>query len=280
MLRDFHLIHRRKPHVFNAGQVLVWETCLRSIALSADPDDISRHEIDEIYSNQQAYRFMLEIMCGLHSPVVGETEVFGQFKNFARTWAAQQPGRATLIQKLLADAKEIRSKHLCNLGTQSYGSWLKRKVKADEIHILGAGNLTQEIVPYLLKKAAQVTVHVRSPEKVTLNGVTVKALSERAFEGGGLIVAAPLTASYIESWARTVPSEIFDLRDVSSSDPLKFNGNRTRSHVLSDVFSEIERTKALLMPIVDLVKSEILTRSEKIASQVHVRPQGWDDICA
>ncbi len=264
--------------MFEGTDTLVWETCLRSIAFTADPSKISLIEGDEVYSNLEAYGFLLEVMCGLHSPVVGETEVFGQFKNFAKLWVKQEPQRVTLMQRLFGEAKDIRSKHLCNLGTQSYGSWLKRKVKGRHVHILGGGNLAQEIAPYLLKISESVTIHVRNPDKVKIKGVIVRGLSERAFTTGTLIVAAPLTASYIQQWLRGSTIEFFDLRDTSNSDPLTIDCDRR--HVLSDVFSEIERTKSLLMPIIDLVKSEILARSERTASQVHVRPQGWDDICA
>jgi glutamyl-tRNA reductase len=275
MLKDFHLIHRRKPHMFEPGVQPIWETCLRSIAFSADA---SAAPDDEVYSQQHAYRFLLEVICGLHSPVVGETEVFGQFKNFTKLWLERQPQHATLVQRIFSEVKEIRSQYLRNLGTQSYGSWLKRKVTANQVHILGSGSLAQEIVPHLLKAAEAVTVHSRSPEKVRMSGVQVRALREQAFNGGCLIVAAPLTATYIAQWMKVKPEQLFDLRDVSSSDPIGFAGRKR--HVLNDVFGEIERTKALLQPLVETVKSDILARSERVATQVHVRPQGWDDICA
>jgi glutamyl-tRNA reductase len=274
MLKDFHLIHRRKPHMSSLEGTLVWETCLRSISFSAQPHPA--HVSDEIFSNQFAYQFLLEVICGLHSPVVGETEVFGQFKNFTKIWLEQQPGRTALVQRLFSEAKEIRSQYLRNLGTQSYGSWLKRKVTCERIHILGAGSLVKDVAPYLLKMADSVTVHARTPEKVNIGGVKVSPLAAQAFDGGCLIVAAPLKAAEIHQWLISTPQEVFDLRDTSSSDPLNHN-NR---HVLNDVFGEIERTKALLQPVVETVKSDILARSERVAQQVHVRPQGWDDICA
>jgi len=254
----------------------VWETCLRSIAITAEPEILSVS--DESYSETTAYQFLLEVICGLHSPVLGETEVFGQFKNFSKVWVSQQPSRATLIQRLFTEAKEIRSKHLRNLGTQSYGSWLKRMVMTRRLHILGGGELAREIAPYLLKIADSVTVHVRNPENVKIQGVKVRPLTERAFNGGGLIIAAPMRAEDIDRWLCDWPFEVFDLRDTSISDPINTYSNRR--HVLNDVFNEIERTKATLKPVIDTVKNEILERSEKTAHQVHVRPQGWDDICA
>src|SRR5262245_56556396 len=133
MLKDFHLIHRRKPHMFESPDALVWETCLRSIAFTSSLPPVC--DKDEIFSQQRAYQFLLEVICGLHSPVVGETEVFGQFKNFTKQWLERDPGRISLVQRLFSEAKEIRSLYLRNLGTQSYGSWVKRKVKSKRIHI-------------------------------------------------------------------------------------------------------------------------------------------------
>jgi hypothetical protein len=38
--------------------------------------------IVEVFRGQQAYRFLLEVICGLNSPIVGKTAVMGQFKEF------------------------------------------------------------------------------------------------------------------------------------------------------------------------------------------------------
>jgi glutamyl-tRNA reductase len=262
--------------MFESPAALVWETCLRSIAFNSNAYDLV--EADEVYRETGAYRFLLEVICGLHSPVVGETEVFGQFKSFTKVWLEREPGRASLVQRLFSEAKEIRSEYLLNLGTQSYGSWLKRKITGKQIHILGGGNLAKDISPYLLKIADSVVVHARQPEKLNIGGVEVRPLSACRFDGGCLIVAAPMTALEIQNWLLRSPSEIFDLRDSSSADPLLINCKNR--HVLGDIFGEIERTKARLQPIVEAVKSDILARSERMARQVHVRPQGWDDICA
>lgn len=279
MLKEFQVIHRRKPRSFGAKNPLFWETCLRSISFTTDPEHVTLHETDELYVSHNAYQFLLEIICGLHSPIVGETEVFGQFKNFAKEWQRLEPQRATLIQRLFADAKEIRSRFLCGIGTQSYGGWVKRNLRSNRVHILGGGNLAQEIAPYLLKNSESLTLHVRTPSKADGRGARVVALSDRAFNGGALVVAAPVAAADIQIWfGPQTPSEIFDLRAESAADPIQLSG--VRVHALADVFQEIEQTKARLLPIVEQVKSEIQSRGERLAVQSLLRPQGWDDICA
>ncbi|MGH9904348.1 MAG: hypothetical protein ACRD8U_02050, partial [Pyrinomonadaceae bacterium] len=64
---------------FAARNGLQWETCLRRIVF-VPPDQVAaisviRGTSSDIYHGEDAYRFLLEAICGLHSPLVGETEV-------------------------------------------------------------------------------------------------------------------------------------------------------------------------------------------------------------
>ncbi len=281
MLKDFQVIHRRKPESFQAANPFIWETCLRSISFTADPRHVDLRDGDELFINHHAFQFILEIICGLHSPIVGETEVFGQFKTFAKEWQRQEPRRAALIQRFFTDAKDLRSRYLCGMGTQSYGGWLKRNVRGGgEVHIVGGGQLALEIAPHLQKAADRLTLHVRSPQKIQAKGSVVNALSDKAFTAGSsLIIAAPIQAADVHSWLDgRSPLEIFDLRAESKHDPLTVKCERIQA--LGDIFADIEQTKARLLPIIGQVKSEIAARGERLASEVVVRPQGWDDICA
>lgn len=281
MIQDLYIEHRRKPRVFKpSAGIPIWATCLRSLAFTSRPDRLELNGEDEIYGQHQAYRFLLEVICGLHSPILGETEVFGQFKIFAQEWVRLEPTRAALIQRLLGDAKALRSRHLCNLGTQSYGGWIRRNLTPGPIDVLGAGHLVREILPYLEKRGNSVNLHVRDPERVSFRQNGVRAITPGGFIGETVIVAAPIENRAIVEWlgARS-PLRIFDLRDTSSSDPL-FVGAGVELHRLHDIFAEIQRTKVRLLPIVGQVKQEIAELSEKWAGHVLVRPQGWDDLCA
>lgn len=279
MIQDFFVAHKRKPAVFVGLEAPIWETCLRSIAFINGQQVRDLKANSDCFAQTQAYSFLLEIICGLHSPIVGETEVFGQFKNFTDEWLKSDPARTPLVQKAFSDAKGLRTQYLSNIGTQSYGSWLKRRVNAKRVHIIGAGQLVQEVLPYL-KKQAEVILHVRNPGKVDPTWGQAHSLKDCAFDRGALIVAAPLGAEALLQWLNgRNPEQLFDLRDSCKQDPLRL-GSRTESLNLNDVFGEIEQTRTRLQPVIEQVKKEIQQRSEQLAAQAQVRPQGWDDLCA
>jgi glutamyl-tRNA reductase len=276
MLSNLNIIHRRKPAVFEKEGSPVWSTCLRSLAFLPAEKIGDLKDTDEIYHAERAYKFLLEIVCGLHSPILGETEVLGQFKTFAPTWTAIHPEHGPLVQRLLTDVKSIRAKYLENLGNQSYGSWVRKNMRSEDVHIVGAGQLVQEILPYLKKQAKTLTIHVRDPRKV--DAPVVQRLSERAFTQGALIIAAPVSAEFISEWlGLNKPTQIFDLRDTATSDSLSTAGELFK---LADIFTEIEANKKRLEPVIASVHSEIQTCTDKVASSAIIRPNGWDDLCA
>ena len=277
MLNDLTIIHRRKPGIFEATEVSpdnVWATCLRSLAFVRGTPTFGPKAGDQVFRQREAYEFLLEIICGLHSPIVGETEVFGQFKSFAAAWSSREWGRAPLIQRLLNDAKAIRSQYLSGIGTQSYGSWLRKNLSAPQTHVLGAGQLAGEILPYL-QKQSEVTVHARRPGKVKFNA-NICALDQNGFIQGALVVAAPLSAEQIRGWLNgRVPAQIFDLRDNSADDPIF-----AHAISLTHIFGQIEKTRIKLLPVIEQAKQEITQRARAASALEKVRPQGWDDLCA
>ena len=113
--------------------VFKWQTCLRSLVLL--PDDFPHEDLahGEWLEDESAYRRLLEIACGLHSPLVGETEVFGQFKDAVqarvessltnRGGAFETAFVATLqawSKALIEDVKLVRQKHLRDLRTSNF----------------------------------------------------------------------------------------------------------------------------------------------------------------
>ena len=70
----------------------------------------------------EAYRLLLEILCGLRSPMVGETQVMGQFKAFLASLDREHAWVNRVGQRLLTDARDVRTRHLQGLGSRSYGS--------------------------------------------------------------------------------------------------------------------------------------------------------------
>lgn len=91
-MEDILLVHRKSNINFDEGFKELFEgaaifgTCLRKIFFCEEVDlhqylDALKPE-DQILRGEKAISLLLEILCGLHSPIVGETQVFGQFKQF------------------------------------------------------------------------------------------------------------------------------------------------------------------------------------------------------
>src|SRR5262245_2537883 len=161
MLNDLVIVNLRANSTESTPAALAnlqWQTCLRCISFlhrSEQGPQISsgKHGL-EIYRGREAYEFLLEVICGLHSPLVGENAVMGQFRKFRTSGAF--PGTTwgkflrDLTTDLLVDARQVRHHHLQNLGSQSYGSLIRKHLKGQSsVAVLGAGSLAREILPWL-----------------------------------------------------------------------------------------------------------------------------------
>ena len=307
--------------------VFKWQTCLRSLVLV--PEDYY-HEAEssvdsrsgEWLEDEFAYRRLLEIACGLHSPLVGETEVFGQFKDAVQARVASSIETrhdqgafetafvATLQQwskALIEDVKLIRQKHLQDLGSQSYGSLVRREVRElspANIEFLGAGQLVCEILPWLMKAlkadgTPEVTVHARNVDKARASLLAVSPAAEaataavqfRGLEHGPvalptsatrvLIVAAPLTATEISAWIRNLVhfDLIIDLRGESRDDSLELFSLGSRLRSLHEIFSMIESSRESAIVKKNAALGLIEQRVEVRGATTTHRPFGWDDVC-
>src|SRR2546430_17223167 len=141
------------PAVLNGVE---WRTCLRRILFlnSRDNHDILETiETEgllpptvEIFRGQQAYAFLLEVICGLNSPIVGETAVMGQFKEFLLNAKFPKTSWGNFLRQLatnlMIDAKRVRARNLQGIGSQSYGSLVRQHVKGlPAVAVLGSGKL-------------------------------------------------------------------------------------------------------------------------------------------
>lgn len=293
------ILHRKKPMVFSPEELgngwSVWATCLRSLALSFAPSDSfqgASPENTDVYKGKEAYQFLLEIICGLHSPILGETEVFGQFKAFTEKWMRDEPLSRNLVQSLFSDAKKVRQLHLSGLGSQSYGSWVRKCISETKpVHILGSGQLSKDILPWVLKNQARVSVYCRDYGKALLS-LEAHADQIRFLEyvkapfkvSGALVICAPLSSQEVrEQFHFSKDLLIIDLRDnshfdlVVSADEKEMHG--LRLFHLKDVFKELEFSKSSVIEKSALAKNLIneLAQDRFLGSQV--RPFGWDDLC-
>jgi glutamyl-tRNA reductase len=300
MLDDLVVLHQpakageKRPVAIHG---LEWQTCLRRIillhrsesaALIADlPADF------EIYKGQDAYNFLLEVICGLRSPLVGETAVMGQFKEFCASarFPANEWGHflRRMTSDLLVDAKRVRYRHLEGLGSQSYGGLVRQHLKGiPSVIVLGAGQLAEEILPWIVGKT-DVTVCARTPERAKdlLERYCELRLTQFKIDGSqnedrptAIVIAAPINASAVANWMalQTTPFvKVLDLRGEAETDPLSCSLPVIR---LSEMFAAVKDDRPKLAARVAAARDEITKAAQRLVEQAQFRPFGWEDLCA
>lgn len=277
----------------------MWQTCRRQIFFFDKSFFFSPPPLlhDEVYSGLEAEEFLIEVLCGLKSPLVGETEVFGQFRQW---WEALGPSEfkakfASRVQSIYAAVKKIREESLCGLGSQSYGSLLRKKLTELEqiddslasklqIDFIGAGQLVKEMLPWVQKKY-QYRIWCRQPDKVRqlpqLTLGTVLGIEQINLLSPVLVVAAPMTHEELNSFLnRRVSSNqkifLFDLRHDSASypDAALFG----RYYDLNFFTNSVEERKLGIESHIEQAYRQIHNWKAVESSRIQVRPFGWDDL--
>ena len=276
---------------------LEWKTCLRRISLlnQAESNSVApaASTQSEFYRGQDAYNFLLEVVCGLRSPLVGETAVMGQFKEFCSQakfpttswgWFLRQ-----FTSDLLVDAKRVRHRHLEGMGSQSYGGMVRQHLKnVPATSVLGAGQLAKEFLPWLAGKT-DVTVYSRNLLRakslleeyahVHLDQFTMTDSVGDSRETA-LIIAAPLTAVEIEKWISLQTTrfvKVLDLRGDAETDPVHASVPVVR---LSELFAALKDDRPKLAARVAAARNEIKQAAQRLTEQAQFRPFGWEDLCA
>ncbi len=286
------------PGVLNG---LEWQTCLRRVLfLNANDRELVDAVVSgkltpptvEVFRSQEAYRFLLEVVCGLNSPIVGETAVMGQFKEFSlHARFPKTPWGAFLRQltaNLMTDAKRVRHDHLQGIGSQSYGSLVRQHVKGlPTVAVLGAGKLAREILPWLIGKT-RVRVFCRNPKRAhelleEYPEIQLEQYSDSdagwEHEEAGLVIAAPITANQVERWANLQSSNFLtclDLRGDATTDSVSIPSVIK----LSELFDALRVERRRLEGHVEAARAEIKELVQRQSQQAQFRPFGWEDLCA
>ena len=129
--------------------------------LCSEPRDLEPHIY--LYEDADAVRHLLRVAAGLDSMVLGETEITGQIKNAYETARnAGLTGRVLnrLFQRAFQATKEIRTRTGIGRGTVSIKSTAveligKTDVSQQSIMVLGAGEMAENCVRFLVKKGAK-----------------------------------------------------------------------------------------------------------------------------
>ena len=184
-------------------------TCLREVCVDLQPasEHIDPAQCSQAgaqrYTGASAYRFLLQLACGLESEIAGETEIFGQLKEAWRSLEQTDPEVAAKLrpwmQRLLQETKEIRSEYVVGLGSATYGSLARRLLGGPSrgtTLLLGAGQLAESVLPYL--ECEEVLVCNRSEDRA-------RALIDRQRTGSGsprLKLIDSSAASELAAWRR------------------------------------------------------------------------------
>lgn len=294
------------------SQSIYFETCLRRIwivngSLGLDENKLLENSQLEILKDDEAYSFLLEVTCGLKSPIVGETEVFGQFKNQVVKKLSPKHPLSKVITSLVADTKNIRSQHLTNLGSSSYGSVARKYLMGfKSLDILGAGEFVQSLKPWVEKLDIHTNVYTRSPENYTkiyeTSKWSLRLLSEfsptLSESPKALFICAPLD---LRSYDLSAYDLVMDFRDMSQVDDLnaiklsarKMDSEDLTSKVsntkdtdsitlkrLGEIFEEIEKGNILAEQKKSEALISIQRATQSYISTMNHRPFGWDDLSA
>ena len=148
------ILHGPSGSLSPLPDAVIWRTCLRDIGFVDGDDESDLPAGVDRLDDAPAYALLLEVVCGLRSPLAGETQVMGQFKAFVKALGSDGDRVRRLAQRVLTDAREIRTDHLQGLGARAYGSQVKRHVRGCRVvALIGAGALATEIAPALADAA-------------------------------------------------------------------------------------------------------------------------------
>jgi glutamyl-tRNA reductase len=272
----------------------VWRTCIREVIFAEDANQVvPASTAARPLIEGDAYRLLLEILCGLQSPLLGETQVMGQFKTFVSSLGREEAWLARLGQRLLTDARDIRSRHLQGLGSRSYGSAVRRYLTdIQQTVLIGTGKLAGEVLPFLADDGRSVDQWGRSADAPVGKGLTEPNTLRRTYRvldsvdtfagpqlPTALVIAAPVPSEVINRVASCYGGLVcvIDLRGELDTDPLHIAAPVI---TLQDLFAQMRATHGSAARHVEAARAEILSRSRMYELRDELRPFGWDDLCA
>lgn len=170
------------------------KTCQRTLIIEnlENAHRISLINAETLF-DEAAYQYLLEIICGMQSKLVGESEIVAQFKQAYQQYIGQEKRNNTILlilEKLFKDAKEIRSRYLLGLAQNSYSSIARKHIfnkhKAKKVLILGSGQLAEDLINQF-KKKSEVFLSARNnlKAKTLAKGHGIKTLPWKSFDKYG-----------------------------------------------------------------------------------------------
>ena len=266
-----------------SGGVL-WRTCLRDVVFLGE--DAGR--APDALTGGAAYALLVEIVCGLRSPLIGETEVQAQFKAFLTSLDAREHGALRRLgQRVLTDAKRIRSRHLQGFGVRSYSGLVRSHVPdGTRVVLVGTGTLATEIAA-ALAPAHQIDQwgrrHPAMPSRAAVTRFELFSAADgssvQSTEPAVLIIAAPAGSVALDAVAAGYPGlmRVIDLRPVDERTPL---ATAAPAVTLDDLFAEAGAHARSAAGRVAAARADIAALGRAYVNRDELRPFGWDDLCA
>jgi glutamyl-tRNA reductase len=279
------LIHRTPGAAPAPADSTAWRTCLREIHFLSG----NRVPLEAgVLTDADAYALLLEVVCGLRSPLIGETEVQAQFKQFlASAEAGNDPALKRLGQRVLGDAKRIRHKHLQGFGAHSYGRLTARHLTGSRVVVIGTGALAGQVIE-AAPADALVDVWGRTPDRAlptSRTGLLFTAITDAPAatatrtEPSTIVIAAPIGSQDLDSVVSCYVSvvNIVDLRSSDQHTAIKCDAPVV---LLGDILAEAARSDFGGAPRVRAARADIHDLAKAFVVREELRPFGWDDVCA
>ena len=274
------------------GRQPVWKTCLRTI-ICVDEQSltsvlslaIQNNLTLSVLQDSEAYRYLLEVICGLKSEVVGETQVLGQFKIFLQETEKLHKNyylnNYAVFQNLLQDCKELREKHIHHWGGSSYGS-LTRKITehSENVCVIGNGQLAQSLLPWMKEK--NIALFGRSPKNATEQVLSIAMIQQQVATADGkssLVIAAPIDNSFLKSLLLKVSfQQIIDWRTEAALENAMLPP-AAKYHSFQHLAGFMKNEKIKRQQHISALGEVIGRKINAWAERKLLRPQGWDDLC-
>jgi glutamyl-tRNA reductase len=306
MLSGLKLIHLPASAPLNPvacalGNVFVLKTCQRTllIGFNQGPRQVMPNqqvsEEAQIIQGLEAYRFLLETICGLKSRIIGENEIVHQFKEaYQKFCQGQQPNSHVqqLLEKLFKDAKNIRSAYLLELGLMTYAG-IVRKLAGEsaqkEIVLLGSGRLAEDIIKICSRKY-RITLCARNEERVaelaqnhdikTVCWSKRESLHALPFVVNTVGTSKPLLSpTFLQKWTQThaTKTRLVDLAEPSPF--LHWQEECAGIMLLEDIFKKAEgfdvKRESKIQQAHQAINEAALERDKNFTINL---PFGWEEL--
>lgn len=285
-------INQIRTELKDFGHYPVWKTCLRTIICFDEQSLGSVLSLAGgnnvtlcVLKDAEAYRYLLEVICGLKSEVVGETQVLGQFKVFLQETEKLHKNyylnNYAVFQNLLQDCKELREKHIHHWGGSSYGS-LTRKIaeQSENVCVIGNGQLAQSLLPWMKEK--NTALFGRNPKNASEQLLSIATIEQQVSVVGGntsLVIAAPIDNSFLKSLLTKVSfQQIVDWRTEAALENAVLPPEtkyHSFQHLADFMTNEKVKRQAHIAALGEVIGRKIAAWAERKL----LRPKGWDDLC-